>query len=264
MPAGRTRGLGPRLALTALAVCAWLLLWGWSTSPWGRYLEHGDWLGPAPVGELCRAIPGGELLVPALLHASAWVVMVAAMMLPTIAPLVDRFARIVAPRDDRRRLEVALAVGYLLAWCAFGLLAHGADRLVLETLYRIPGWTRHGWMLGAATLAAAGAFQFSRLKYRCLEQCRTPTSFIVEHWHGRTPLRDALVLGVRHGAFCIGCCWALMMLMFVVGTGNLGWMLALGGVMAAEKNAAWGRRLSEPLGWSLLVAAVGVVVVRAA
>ena len=104
-------------------------------------------------------------------------------------------------------------------------------------------------------LAGAGLFQFSRLKYRCLDKCRTPLGFIAEHWRGRAPRRKALRLGLDHGAFCVGCCWALMLLMFVVGTGSLGWMLVLGAVMALEKNMPWGGRLSRPLGGVLLVAA---------
>ena len=74
----------------------------------------------------------------------------------------------------------------------------------------------------------------------------------MQHWHGITPRRDAFLLGTHHGVFCVGCCWAIMLLMFVVGTGNVGWMLVLGGVMGIEKNAAWGRKLSRPLGLALI------------
>ena len=76
-------------------------------------------------------------------------------------------------------------------------------------------------------LAGAGLFQFSALKYRCLEQCHTPFAFVAARWHGVAPAREAWRLGVDHGLFCVGCCWALMLLMFVVGMGSLGWMLAL-------------------------------------
>jgi predicted metal-binding membrane protein len=102
------------------------------------------------------------------------------------------------------------------------------------------------------TLLVAGAYQFSPLKYHCLEKCRSPLSFALEHWRGRRERLHALWLGVHHGLFCIGCCWSLMLLMFAVGVGNLGWMLALSAVMAAEKNLPWGRRLSAPLGVALL------------
>ncbi len=98
----------------------------------------------------------------------------------------------------------------------------------------------------------AGAFQFSSLKYRCLEKCRAPLSFLSQHWRGTGQSAQALLLGAHHGLFCIGCCWALMLLMFAVGTGNVGWMMGLGAIMAIEKNVSWGRRLSTPLGVGLL------------
>jgi predicted metal-binding membrane protein len=104
-------------------------------------------------------------------------------------------------------------------------------------------------------LALAGAFQFSRLKHHCLTRCRTPFSFVVSRWHGIAPRRESLWIGLAHGAFCVGCCWALMLLMFVVGTGSVGWMLALGAVMALEKNLADGwlaRHLGAMIGVTLL------------
>ena len=110
-------------------------------------------------------------------------------------------------------------------------------------------------MLGAAVLALAGAFQFSSLKHHCLTRCRTPFSFVVSRWHGTAPRREALRLGLAHGAFGFGCGWALMLLMFVVGTGSVGWMLALGAVMALEKNISGGwfaRHLGSMIGVALL------------
>jgi predicted metal-binding membrane protein len=112
-------------------------------------------------------------------------------------------------------------------------------------------------------LAVAGVFQFSPLKYRCLDKCRTPLSFVQQHWRGRNERRNAWLLGLHHGAFCVGCCWALMLLMFAVGTGSVGWMLAMGVVMAVEKNLPWGRWLSAPLGAALLAAAVVILVQHA-
>jgi predicted metal-binding membrane protein len=122
----------------------------------------------------------------------------------------------------------------------------------------------NGWILGAVVLVAAGAFQFSRLKYRCLDQCRSPLGFLARHWRGRRPSWDALRLGAHHGAFCVGCCWAMMLLMFVVGTGNVDWMLALGAIMAVEKNIPSGRRLSRPLGVALVAWGVIIVAVNTA
>jgi predicted metal-binding membrane protein len=88
--------------------------------------------------------------------------------------------------------------------------------------------TFNAWVLGASVLAIAGLFQFSPLKYHSLDKCRTPLTFIMQHWHGITPRLDAFLIGTHHGVFCVGCCWAIMLLMFVVGSGNVGWMLVLG------------------------------------
>ena len=103
-------------------------------------------------------------------------------------------------------------------------------------------------------------FQFSRLKYACLDKCRLPLGMVMEHWCGSGERRQALRLGLRHGMFCVGCCWALMLLMFVVGTGSVGWMMLLGAVMAAEKNLPWGRRLSAPLGVGLVVGGLAIAI----
>jgi len=99
----------------------------------------------------------------------------------------------------------------------------------------------------------------SALKYRCLDKCRSPLNFIVGHWQGGHEQAQAFKLGVNHGIFCLGCCWSLMLLMFAIGVGNIGWMLALGTVMAVEKNMPWGRRLSGPLGIVLLGSAVYLI-----
>ena len=135
---------------------------------------------------------------------------------------------------------------------AFGVAAHLADWVLHEIFERGDWLQANAWVFGAGPLILAGAFQFTALKYRCLEKCRAPLSFITSHWRGGREALQAFRLGVDHGLFCVGCCWALMLLMFAVGTGNVGWMLALGAVMALEKNMPWGRRLSAPLGVGLL------------
>jgi len=246
--------------LTGVVVLAWLALWLWARSPYGRYLDHGDWTASAPALALCRAIPGGTVLVPLLFYGLSWLLMTAAMMLPTTLTLFDTFDRLVATRPDRLRLLALLGFGYLAAWGLFGLLAHLLHALLLDWVAGVPLLLWHSWLIGALTLAVAGAFQFSRLKYRCLEQCRTPLSFVIEHWRGHAEGRHAFLLGVHHGLFCVGCCWALMLLMFVVGAGSLGWMLLLAAAMAIEKNMRWGRRLSTPLGVALLGWALLLVV----
>jgi predicted metal-binding membrane protein len=245
--------------IVALIALAWLSLAGWSASPWRRWLEHGAWGDVAWLAAICRAVPEGERVMPALAYASAWLLMIGAMMLPTTLPLLALFRRIVGTRDDAGALMAALLGGYAVAWVGFGLVAYGLDAAVRG--FATSGWLlAHGWAVGAAVVAGAGAFQFSALKYRCLERCRSPFGFINARWRGRRPLAESLRLGVDHGLFCVGCCWALMLVTFVVGMGNVGWMLALAAAMAAEKNLAWGARLRTPLGVALLVWAAGIAV----
>jgi predicted metal-binding membrane protein len=244
--------------MLGLVVAAWITLWLWSESPYSRYLDHGRWTDFGVAAAICRAIPAGDVLVPALLYAAGWLLMIAAMMLPTTLPVLEIFRRITAGRPDAGRLIGLVVAGYVCAWFAFGLAAHAADALLHAAAERTPWFVVNGWVIGVAVLGAAGLFQFSALKYRCLDKCRTPLGFVIEHWHGKAPAREALRLGIGHGAFCVGCCWALMLLMFVVGTGSVGWMLVLGAVMAAEKNLPGGQRLSAPLGVGL-IAWAGVV-----
>ena len=246
--------------VAALSAVAWLALAAWSSSPYARYLEHGGWADEGPFGALCRSIPQGALIVPALVYALAWLLMITAMMLPTTLPLLGIFGRVVAARPDAGALMGRVVAGYAIAWLGFGLLAHGADNL-LHAGPPDDGWLAgRGWAVGAVVLAGAGVFQFSALKYRCLERCRTPFTFINARWHGRAPGREALRIGLEHGVFCVGCCWALMAVMFVVGMGSLGWMLVLAAAMAAEKNLRWGKRLRTPLGLGLIAWAAILVV----
>ncbi|HVH03102.1 MAG TPA: DUF2182 domain-containing protein [Amaricoccus sp.] len=233
-----------------LAALAWALLAGWSASPWARFLEHGDWAArPGFLGGLCAALPGGGVLLPALGYAGGWLLMLTAMMLPTALPVLAVLERMTARRPDGRRLLALAAAGYLAAWAGFGLAAHLLDAALLALV-------RSDWpVLDSRMLALAGAFQLSGLKRRCLDRCRSPVGQVMARWRGRRPGREALAIGWTHGVFCVGCCWALMLVMVAVGAGSLGWMLALGLAMAAEKNLPRGRLLSTPLGIGLVSAA---------
>jgi predicted metal-binding membrane protein len=256
-------GAHARIALgliVALIACAWLALGLWSASPWRRWLDHGAWADLAWLAAICRAVPAGERVLPVLAYAAAWSLMIAAMMLPTTLPLLAIFRRLMGARPDAGHLLAAVAAGYALAWLGFGVAAYAADSAVREAA-ATSGWlVAHGWVVGAAVIGGAGAFQFSRLKYRCLERCRTPFGFINARWHGRRPLAESFRLGVDHGLFCVGCCWALMLVTFVVGMGSIGWMLVLAAAMAAEKNLPWGARLRTPLGATLLAWSALIVV----
>ena len=239
----RHRTLFPGM-LAGLCIAAWAALAAWGRSPYASYLDH-------------ASLDNGIGLGSGGLYVSGWVLMTVAMMLPTSLPLVRMFDRMVSRRTDHLRLVVLLIAGYLLIWTGFGVIAHAAD-IGVHALVDRAGWlARREHLVGAATLLGAGAFQFSKLKYRCLEECRSPFFFLNRHWSGSGRAAWAsLRLGVRHGLFCVGCCWALMLLMFALGTGSLAWMLGLGAVMAVEKNASWGRELSGAVGGVLLAAGV--------
>ena len=228
----------------SLITLAWLVLWAWEHSPYARYLDHSQ-LGAFEMS-------GGRVLLPAVLYVAGWTVMTVAMMLPTTLPLLAIFHRLTSKREDRARLMGLLISGYLGIWLTFGVAAHLADWLLHEAVEGSVWLTANAWVIGGGTLAVAGGFQFTRLKYRCLDKCRAPLSFVTQYWRGSRERWNAFLLGVHHGAFCVGCCWALMLLMFGVGIGNVGWMLGLGVVMAIEKNMPWGRKISTPLGLALI------------
>lgn len=239
--------------VVGLVGLAWASLFLWEASPWGRYLEHGDWTSVGFAGRLCSAVWGGRWLVPLLLYAGGWLLMSTAMMLPTALPLLAIFGRLTERRADRTALRGLVVAGYLLVWGGFGVAAHFADAGLHALVSKSPWLFVNGWIVGAAVLALAGAFQFSALKHHCLDKCRTPFSFVHAHWRAVRPGGESFRLGVDHGLFCVGCCWAIMLIMFVVGAGSVGWMLLLGAVMAIEKNASWGWRISTPLGAGLLI-----------
>jgi predicted metal-binding membrane protein len=123
----------------------------------------------------------------------------------------------------------------------------------------IPLLSAHPQLILASTLLIAGLWQFSPLRDRCLDECRSPLGFVMNRWRGVSERREALAMGIAHGAFCVGCCWSLMLVMFGIGVSSAFLMFALGGLTAVEKNLPWGRRLSRPLGVLLVVVAVGVV-----
>ncbi|WP_273841905.1 DUF2182 domain-containing protein [Rubrobacter calidifluminis] len=253
------RGLHNRVftvLVAALIVLAWLALWLWSASPYAPYLNHEE-LGHLVLG----GIGGRFVLEYALLLAlfvSGWMLMIVAMMLPTSLPLVLLFERFTHQRSDHLLLIALLLCGYISVWTLFGALAFFNDLFIHEAVEHTSWLEANSWVIGAGTLMLAGVYQFAPLKYRCLERCRSPLSFIAEHWRGRREAPHAFLLGVHHGLFCLGCCWSLMLVMFAVGAGNLLWMVLLGAVMGVEKNVSWGRRISAPVGVALICWAAAI------
>jgi predicted metal-binding membrane protein len=232
----------PFLALVlAIVALAWLVLWRWSASPEARYLDH-------------RTLSEGVTIAAAGLFVAGWLLMTVAMMLPTSLPLIRTFRAVVARRPHPDGLAALVVAGYVLTWTAVGLGMFVMDVGIHATVDAVPWLAEHPNEIVALSLLAAGAYQFSPLKYRCLDACRSPLGFVISHWHGASPPREAFEIGVRHAAFCVGCCWSVMLVLFALGMGNLAWMLGAGAVMAIEKNLPGGRRLGRPLGVVLLLA----------
>ena len=222
-------------SLAAVVAAGWTALAAWGASPWSRYLDH-------------SALAEGGDVAETALFVVGWTLMTVAMMLPTTWPLLATFAAMVRRRRQPGVLVALVGVGYLVTWSAVGLLLHSADRAIHWAVESIGFLGAHPGLIAAGTVVAAGLYQFSALKYRCLDECRSPLGFVLNNWHGERERRGAFMLGVRHGLFCVGCCWSLMLLMFAVGMGSLAWMFALGLLMAVEKNAVWARGMSKPLG----------------
>jgi predicted metal-binding membrane protein len=221
--------------LAALIGGAWLALGVLSRSPYVRLLSH----------DLTDGAGGWPLAARVAIFVGGWTVMSVAMMLPSSLPLVTVFRTITRGAPA---LLAALVAGYLLTWGLFGLLALAGD-VVLHELVEASDWlTARTHLVSASLLLTAGLFQFSPLKHACLKRCRSPIGFVIQHWQGGRRATQALALGVHHGLFCAGCCWALMLLMFGVGTADMRWMLALGALMFVEKAVGWGRWITAPTG----------------
>jgi predicted metal-binding membrane protein len=205
---------------------------------------------------------GPPLAVAALLSLLAWQVMIAAMMLPSSLPLVRLYARASAQAPHRRRAMAAFLGGYALVWSGFGLAAFGADTALHAGINSSSWLEQHDWWIGGSVLALAGAFQFTSLKDACLDKCRHPGQFLMRYYERGAG--GGMRLGMRHGAFCVGCCWALMLVMFAAGVASLIWMALLTAVMIHEKTRPAGARAVPVTGVALLAAASVVLAYSAA
>jgi predicted metal-binding membrane protein len=185
---------------------------------------------------------GDEMPMGAGLWIGAWTVMMAAMMLPSTSPLVLLYAR-----QSTATSSALLTAGYVAVWAGVGLAAYGIDMRLPDPSNRVVG----------AVLIGAGLYQLTPLKTACLKRCRNPADFLVTHWRrGRV---GALRLGVEHGAYCLGCCWALMGVLIVAGSMSLAWVLAIALVVAGEKLLPAGQLFGRLGGVGLLVAGIVVV-----
>ena len=202
--------------------------------------------------------PAGSFWLAFALFLIAWQTMIAAMMLPSSLPLVRMFSVASAGAPARRRALLAFLSGYALIWTAFGAVAFAGDALVHRVIADNARLRAHQSMIVAAVLALAGAVQFTPLKDRCLTECRHPGAFLMRHYRRGTS--GGFVLGRRHGLFCLGCCWALMLVMFVAGVADLIFMGALTVLMVYEKTATRGAKGVPTAGIALLAWAAVVLV----
>ena len=189
-----------------------------------------------------------------LLVVLMWVVMMIGMMTPSVAPLMlihARIARQAAVAQQPFAATAWLLAGYLASWAGFSLAASTAQWALDRAALLAPDMRVPGARLAGAFLIAAGAYQWSTLKLRCLSHCQMPLTFLQMHGGFPSRPRRLLVLGMRHGLYCIGCCWALMALLFVGGIMNVLWIAALSLLVLAEKTLPQGLRLARITGLAL-------------
>ncbi len=198
----------------------------------------------------------------AVLMWTMWAVMMAAMMIPSATPMIQAYNTTIAPASSSRSKSPSgstplFVAGYLCAWSGFAALAAGAQWLLHDAaLVDATGTSTSRWIAGPV-LVLAGVYQFSSLKNACLGKCRTPLGFLLTNW--RAGRGGAFAMGIHHGSLCIGCCWALMALLFVLGVMNLWWIALVATIVLIEKvthNAALPRILGVMLvGWGAVVLA---------
>ena len=190
-----------------------------------------------------------------------WVVMMAAMMFPSIVPMVLMQVRIEQGRRERvgsvdRGTTTLFVAGYLVIWAAAGVVAYGIYQVGKAATGDVFAWDNAGPYLAGAILVAAAVYQLTPLKDVCLRHCRSPITFLLQHW--RAGRWGALRMGVVHGAWCVGCCWMLMAALFALGVMSLGWMAFIAALIALEKLLPWRVVANRSIAALLLVLGVGV------
>jgi predicted metal-binding membrane protein len=199
-------------------------------------------------------------------YVTVWVVMMAAMMFPSVAPTVLMYDRLREGHRARGKGAAADAtalfvVGYLVVWTAAGLAAYALFELGRAIDPAFLAWDEAGRYITGGVIVAAAIYQMTPLKQACLVKCRSPMMFLAERWrHGRA---GALELGTRHGAWCLGCCWALMAALFAVGVMSLGWMALIAAFIAGEKLLPWPVAARRTVAILLLVLGLGIAFVPA-
>jgi len=240
------------VALLALSAVSWaIVLWQAATrQPAGGGMDGG----------MADGAAGLTMGMSAPIFLAIWIVMMAAMMLPSAAPMILMFDAIQAGRSRQGRSTVPTSVfvaGYLVVWAAFGVAAFAVALLAGALSDAWPDLAMVAPRIGGAVIVAAGVYQLTPLKQACLSKCRTPTQFVLTSW--RDGLSGAFRMGLDHGAYCLGCCWLLFVILFPLGIMNVAAMAVVALLVLAEKTLPVGRRLSQAVGVALI--AVGLAIV---
>jgi len=240
-------GLGPalsavptRLGLVALLYALAALGWWWTAGQMAG-MDNGPWSSLGSFGWFL----------------GVWIVMMAAMMFPSVAPTIALYSIMTKQRSPRRPLE--FAAGYLVTWAGAGVVAFvlGAG---LTTLFGgLFAWERGGHWAAGGTLVLAAVYELTPLKDICLAKCRSPLGFLLGAW--REGWSGALRMGAKNGAWCVGCCWALMASLFALGVMSIWWMAVVAGLIAVEKTVPWGRAASW--GTAAVLLALGILLLAA-
>jgi predicted metal-binding membrane protein len=223
-------------ALFAVAGVGW-----WWTVDHMQGMDHGPWTGLGTFGWFL----------------GTWVVMMAAMMFPSVAPTIALYSRMTSARAPSA--PAMFVAGYLLTWAGTGVIAFVAANAANWTGGHVLAWDRAGRWVAGGTLLVAAIYELTPLKDVCLGKCRSPLGFLLgcwrEGWFGR------LLMGVRNGAWCVGCCWALMASLFALGIMSVGWMALVTGLIAAEKILPW--RRAATYGTAAILFALGLLLLTA-
>lgn len=234
------------LSIWGTATGSWLVLLIWSESPYSAYLGHGE------LGAVSAAI---QLVPMVSFFVLGWSFMVLAMMLPTVLPLVKEFRRRNVSSSAGRFLTTAMASGAVGLWVPFGIAMYFVD-LGIHRAADLPPLQGNTWVLGFASLALAGAYQFTRAKSQFLSDCCYPSDFLQSRGRKSLTFGGAIRTGLSYGRASMGSHWALMLLMFSLALQSFPLMLLFGLAMAVEHQSKFGPRARIPIGVAILALAV--------
>ena len=194
-----------------------------------------------------------------LIFTGMWLVMMVAMMLPSTYPTLLLHRTVYRKRSPQSHTGTFLfALSYFLVWTATGVFFYSLYVEIGRFRASIPGSEHFVLRAAGVALILSGLYQWSPLKRACLKHCRNPLYFIAEHW--RDGRWGAFRMGASHGVYCSGCCWGLMIVMFVMGVMHLGWMAAIGALILVEKVVPWGKRIPQVIGASFVTVGTAVVI----